>query len=264
MTVFRASPTKGAAWITGASAGIGRALALELADRGYTVYASARGVEKLEELASQSRGPGRIIALPLDVTDRQANAEAIQEIVAQSGRLALAVLNAGNYYPVRGHKLSFEPFEQSMNINFDGVLNGLLPAIESMKQAGGGQIAIVSSSASYGGLPNSAAYGATKAALVNLAASLKFDLDPLDIRLQVVTPGFVETPLTDKNDFPMPFLMKVDDAARAFANGLEKGGFDITFPKRFTLFLKAVNLLPYWAYFRIVAGFTGVNRGSRR
>ncbi len=260
MALYHATPQDGAAWITGASEGIGRALAIQLASRGYTVWASARSVEKLEALAASFVGKGRIVPLPLDVTDRAANVAAVQRIVAESGVLALAVFNAGNFFPVRAFKLSHDPFDRSLEINLAGVINGIIPAIEVMKSQGRGQLALVASSAGYGGLPKSAAYGASKAGLINLAASLKFDLDPMNIRIQVVTPGFVETPLTEKNDFPMPFLMPVDKAAQAFARGLEGNAFDITFPRRFTWMLKVINLLPYWLYFPLVARMTGAGR----
>ncbi len=176
------------------------------------------------------------------------------------GKLALAVFNAGNFFPVRAFKLTHDAFDKSLAINLTGVVNGLIPAVEAMKAQGFGQLALVASSAGYGGLPKSAAYGASKAGLINLAASLKFDLDTMNIRIQVVTPGFVETPLTGKNDFPMPFLMKVDDAAEAFAKGLNSNAFDITFPKRFTYMLKLANLLPYSLYFPLVARMTGARR----
>lgn len=260
MTLYSARPADGAAWITGASEGLGRALALRLASQGWTVYASARSADKLDALASSFTGPGKIIALPLDVTDRDANANAVEAITRAGGKLALAVFNAGNFFPVRAFKLEYEAFDRSLAINLTGVVNGLVPAIEAMKAQGFGQLALVASSAGYGGLPKSAAYGASKAGLINLAASLKFDLDAMNIRIQVVTPGFVETPLTGKNDFPMPFLMKVDDAAAAFAKGLNSNAFDITFPKRFTYMLKLANLLPYSLYFPLVARMTGARR----
>jgi NAD(P)-dependent dehydrogenase (short-subunit alcohol dehydrogenase family) len=263
VALYRASPKDGAAWITGASAGIGQALARSLAREGYVVYASARGREALEALAAEDNGPGRIMALPLDVTDDAASRQAVERIVGEAGSLALAIFNAGTFVPVRAFRPDRSQYDQTMALNFTGVLNGLLPAIGAMQQAGRGQIAVVSSSASYGGLPKSAAYGASKAALNNMAASLKFDLDAMNIRIQIVTPGFVETPLTGKNDFPMPFLMPADKAAEAFAKGLRSGGFDITFPKRFTYMLKFVNLLPYWLYFPVVAAMTGAGRSRK-
>lgn len=255
---YRARPEDGACWVTGASMGIGEAVAIALADQGYTVYASARSKDKLSALAAKYQGKGKIVPLPLDVTDRKSVEAAARKIVDEAGGLALCIFNAGTFYPVRGKALDHRLFEKTMAINFDGVLNGLIPAVETMKEAGRGQIAIVSSVAGYSGLPKNAAYGASKAALFNMAESLKFDLDRLNIRIQIVAPGFVETPLTAKNDFPMPFLMPVEKAARQLLEGLRSGGFEVTFPKRFTWLIKLVNLFPYWLYFWLVRKATGM------
>jgi short-subunit dehydrogenase len=138
-----------------------------------------------------------------------------------------------------------------------GVVNGFAAVMPAMAARKVGQIAVNASIAGYGGLPKSAAYGATKAAMINMCEALKFDCDNLGLTLQLVNPGFVETPLTDKNDFPMPFLMKNEDAARRVCDGFAAGGFEITFPRRFAYLLKAVNLLPYPLYFAVVGRLTG-------
>jgi NAD(P)-dependent dehydrogenase (short-subunit alcohol dehydrogenase family) len=248
------TPADGAAWITGASSGIGRELARQLAADGWTVFATARDVAALEALAAE--GGGRIHALPGDVTDAVAMADAIATIEAAGRPLALAILNAGIYLPVGAADLAREPFEKSFAVNLSGTVNGLVPALAAMQARGRGQVAIVSSVAGYGGLPTSAAYGATKAGLTNLAESLRFDLDRLGILVQAVHPGFVETPATDRNPFAMPFIVKADEAARRIRRGLARTGFEITFPRRFTWLLKAVNLLPYPLYFAVVGRIT--------
>lgn len=255
--MFNATPQDGAAWVTGASEGIGKAVATELAREGYTVYVSARSEEKLLDFASSFSGSGKIVPMPLDVTDRDASRRCVNRIVDEQGSLALIILNAGTFYPVRGKAMSFEEFEKTHAVNVDGVLNGLLPAVDVMKEQGKGQIAIVSSVAGYGGLPKNAAYGLSKAGLNNMAASLKFDLDKLNIRMQIITPGFIDTPLTQKNDFPMPFLMDVEDAAKRVTKGLKGSSFEITFPRRFTFMLKFLNLWPYPVYFWLVRKMTG-------
>lgn len=250
-----ATPSDGVAWVTGASSGIGRHVALRLARRGWTVAASARNVSELEALAAE--GEGRIHVFALDVTDAAAADAVVRRIEAGLGPIALCLLNAGIYLPVKGDALDRTAFDRSIEVNLKGTLNGLLPVIETMKSRRAGQIAIVSSVAGYGGLPTSAAYGATKAALFNLAASLKFDLDRLGILIQVVSPGFVDTPATQSNPFPMPFLMTVEDAAERLVAGLSRRDYEITFPRRFTYALKLVNLLPYGLYFPAVRRFTG-------
>jgi len=256
MALFTAKPSDGAVWITGASEGIGKAVAEKLAGEGFTVYASARSNDKLQAMAEAFSGSGKIIAMPLDVTDRKASQKCVNKIVSQAGSLAICILNAGTFIPQRASDLKFEDFDLTLGVNVDGVLNGMLPAIEAMKQAGQGQIAIVSSVAGYGGLPKNGAYGLTKAGLINLAESLKFDLDKMNIKIQIMMPGFVDTPLTQKNDFPMPFLMKVEDAADRIVTGLKKQSFEVTFPRRFTYMIKFINLWCYPIYFWLIRKIT--------
>ena len=257
MTLFTATPEDGAVWITGASAGIGKAVAEKMAHEGFTVYASARSENDLVQMSNEFQGKGKIIPLPLDVTDREASLACVDKIISESGSLAIAILNAGTFKPQRAYDLKFEDFEFTLGVNVDGVLNGLLPSIEAMKRAKKGQIAIVSSVAGYGGLPKNGAYGLSKAGLINLAESLKFDLDKMNIKMQIITPGFIDTPLTKKNDFPMPFLMNVDDAADRVVSGLKNQAFEITFPRRFTFMLKFINHFGYGLYFKIVRKITG-------
>lgn len=258
MNDFVARPEHGIAWISGASSGIGRALALKLASEGYKVAVTARDHEKLAELQSEANGlPGSIIVLDGDVTNPEDMEHVLASIEYEHGALALAVFNAGVYLPVHTEELRREDFEQSFAVNLRGVVNCLVPAVRHMKHKGQGQIAIVSSVTGYGGLPTGAAYGATKAALINMAESLKFDLDKMGIRIQLINPGFVDTPATRKNEFPMPSLVPVDEAAAEIYAGLKSKNFEITFPKRFTYTLKALNLMPYSLYFWLVNRATG-------
>lgn len=244
-------------WITGASSGIGRATALELARRGHEVVASARSVDKLEELAAAaSTLGGSIHAVPLDVSDAQAVSAAHERIERDIGTIDVALLAAGNHQPVEARNFTADGLRKLVEINLMGVAHCLEPAMKAMLARRQGRIAIVSSVAGYRGLPTSAYYGATKAALINLAESLRFDLVSRGVTLQLIDPGFVRTPLTDKNEFEMPFLMDVDVAARRLADGLDSNRFEITFPRRFTWMLKALRCLPYALYFPIVARLT--------
>lgn len=259
-----ATPSDGAAWVTGASSGIGRAVALKLARLGWTVAATARSQEKLAEVAAAASGfRGRIVPLAGDTTDAERMTAIVGEIERDHGGLARAVLNAGIYIPVDGEAPRLEDFRSQVDVNLDGTVNCLVPAIAAMRTRQAGQIAIVSSVAGYTGLPKAAAYGMTKAGLINLAESLKFDLDHEGILVQLVCPGFVETPATADNPFEMPFLMKVEDAADRMVDGLAKDRFEVTFPKAFTWQLKLMRALPYWAYFPLIARTTGWNRKKR-
>ncbi|MEM6667175.1 MAG: SDR family NAD(P)-dependent oxidoreductase, partial [Pseudomonadota bacterium] len=194
-------PTDGPVWITGASSGIGRALALILAKRGWSVFATARSEDALASLASEVPH-GQIIPMAADVTDPDAMAATVAAITASHGPIACAVLNAGIYLPVRHAPFEREAYEKSFAVNLNGTINGLAPLIDQMVPRRSGAIYIVSSVAGYSGLPTSAAYGATKAALINMAESLKFDLDNHGVHIGVINPGFVRTPATDSNPFP--------------------------------------------------------------
>jgi NAD(P)-dependent dehydrogenase (short-subunit alcohol dehydrogenase family) len=250
-------------WITGASQGLGRTLALELARRGRTVVASARSQDRLEALAREAGAlEGRIVPWPLDVTDGGAVTSAVAEIERQVGPLDTAVLNAGTHAPVDGPTLKAADFRKLVEINLMGTVTCLEPAIAAMKARGRGRIAVVASLSGYRGLPSAAAYGMTKAGLINMCEALRPELALAGIRIQVVNPGFVKTPLTDRNDFPMPFLMAAEDAARAFANGLESARFEIVFPRRFALLLKLMRLLPYPVYFAITKRMVKQRDGS--
>ena len=242
-------PEDGVAWVTGASAGIGRALALELADRGWRVFATARSAEKLEALAAER--PDRIVPQPGDVADRARMAEIVAAAEAEGG-LALAVLNAGIYIPMRAQEFDAEAVEKTVSVNVLGAANGLDPVLKAMIARGRGHVALVASVAGYRGLPRAAAYSATKAGLIAMAEALAFDLIDLGVRISVVNPGFVETEATAVNDFEMPFLMQTGAAAKRIADGLAKPGFEIAFPTRFELILKTLGLLPNRAYFAVM------------
>lgn len=246
----------GAVWITGASSGIGRALALELAKRGRTVAASARRREELERLAAEAP-PGRIAPFPVDVSDAAAMARVATAIEAAIGPLDLAVFNAGTHDPVAVDAFDPARFRRLMDINYMGAVNGIAAVVRGFIARRSGHVAVVSSVAGYRGLPQAAAYGPTKAALINLCEALKPDLDRHNVRISVINPGFIRTPLTDRNDFPMPFLMEADEAARRIVAGLDAGTFEITFPRRFTFMLKLARLLPYPLYFSLVKRQTG-------
>ncbi len=238
-------------WITGASSGIGRALALEMARDGWTVVASARRREDLEALAAE--GPdGRIHAVAVDVTDEGATQAVVESIEADIGQIDCAVLAAGTHIPTDLEDFSVADIRTLVEVNLMGVVHAVAALLPGFKARQAGHLVVVSSVAGYRGLPTASGYGATKAALINFTESLKFDLDRWGVKTQLCNPGFVRTPLTDKNEFPMPFLMEVDDAARAMYAGMRGGGFEITFPKRFTILMKKLALLPYGVYFAMV------------
>ena len=238
-------PGHGAAWLTGASSGIGKAVAARLVEDGWTVYITARSGDKLNEMAASSGG--KLIAAPGDVTDPEAMKAIVERIDAAEG-LALAILNAGVYIPLPANEFTVEDAKKHFDVNLQGVVNGLVPAMQSMLSRKTGCLALVSSVAGYRGLPKSGAYGATKAALINMAEALAFNLYPEGVRISLICPGFVETDATAVNDFEMPFLMQPGEAADRIVDGLKTKKFEITFPRRFSYMLKAFRLLPAKTY----------------
>jgi short-subunit dehydrogenase len=241
-------------WITGASTGIGAALALRLARDGAKVVASARSADRLAALAKESSGT--FVPWPIDITDHGSVLTSVERIEAEHGAIDVAVLNAGTHRPVTAQDFTAAGLRALVELNLLGTaacLEALMPRMIARKR---GRIAVVASVAGYRGLPTSAYYGATKAALINLTESLKFDLDRAGVVIQLIDPGFVKTPLTDQNDFPMPFLISAELAAERIAAGLRSDRFEIVFPRVFAGMLKVLRLLPYRLYFPLVARAT--------
>ena len=241
-------------WITGASMGIGEALALRLARDGAEVVASARSADRLADLAK--RADGRIVPWPLDITDAVAVGAAVAGIEAERGPIDVAVLNAGTHQPVSAAEFTADGLRRLIELNLFGTAACLEALMPRMIARGRGRIAVVASVAGYRGLPTSAYYGATKAALINLAESLRFDLARAGVTMQLIDPGFVKTPLTDRNEFPMPFLISAELAADRIASGLRSRRFEIAFPRRFVWMLKLLRCLPYALYFPLVGRST--------
>ena len=238
-------------WVIGASTGIGRACAVALLQRGARVAVSARNAQALQHIDGA-------MALPLDVTDASALRAAMQALQSPWGGLDLLLYCAGTYQPMRATAFDLAAALQHDDVNYRGALHALDAALPVFNAQRSGHIALVSSVAGLGGLPQALAYGPTKAALINLAETLYLDLQPQGIGVHVINPGFVETPLTAQNTFAMPALISPEQAADAILAGLEAGRFDIHFPRRFTLWLKLLRLLPRGLYFRIVSRFTGL------
>lgn len=231
-------------WITGGSSGLGAKLAQSMAEAEHDVAISARREDALERTVRGSAAPDRIYPFPVDTTDRVAVNKVVARIEEKLGPIDQAVLNAGTHRPVDARELNTDDFRALVEVNLMGTVHCLEALLPGMLARGRGRIAIVASLAGYRGLPTAAAYGMTKAGLINLAETLRAELWNHGIVVQVVNPGFVKTPLTDKNPFPMPFLMELDPAARALQRGLRSDRFEITFPWRFAVLMKLLRLLP--------------------
>lgn len=233
-------------WITGASSGIGRQVALDLARKGCKVAISARSADKLAAIAGEAPG---VLAVPLDVTDGQATAAAVAHIEATLGPIDLAILNAGTWDAMSAKDFTAARAEASMKVNFIGLAHGVEAIVPRFLARGRGHLALVSSVAGYRGMPQAAAYGPSKAAAISLAEVLKPDLDRHGIATTLINPGFVDTPMTAVNRFPMPFLVPVETASARIIAGLERRNFEIAFPWQLVTMLKLARVLPYGLYF---------------
>jgi len=235
-------------WIIGASTGIGAATAHALHAKGAHVIVSARNLDMLRAFAH--RHPGAQ-ALVLDACDRVAVQQAAAQVLAQ-GKVDCVMYCAGYYKPMRGFALDVDDALRHMGVNYHGALYLLEAVLPHLVAQGNAHISLVGSVAGYRGLPNSFAYGPSKAALIHLAEALHLDLKSRHVAVSLVNPGFVETPLTAQNQFKMPALLTPAQAAEAILQGWAAGKFEIHFPKRFTLWLHVLRLLPYRLYFSIV------------
>jgi short-subunit dehydrogenase len=245
-------------WIIGASSGIGAETARLLAQRGARVALSARRDAALTSLRASldPRTRETVVVLPLDITDAAAVEEAALSLLAQWGGLDLVLVAAGIYDALRAPDFDAAalPAARSvMEVNLMGAYHVLAALLPHFTRQGRGGIAIISSVAGYNGLPRALAYAPSKAALNNLCEGLYFELRPLGLAVYRICPGFVATAMTDHVGFHMPALLSAQTAALEIVRGLERGEFDIHFPKRFTRPLQLLRWLPRRIYFALLA-----------
>ena len=236
-------------WITGASSGIGKAVAEKFASEGWKVAASARRKEILDEMSKHEN----IFSYPLDVTNQDQIKNSFDKIINDFNGLDLCLFSSGTYDPKLEQEINVKQNKFVMETNFFGVLYCINTVEKYFKEKKDGHISIVSSVAAYRGLPNSSGYGPSKAALTNLTESLYFDFKKHNVRISLISPGFIKTPLTDKNEFAMPFIKSPEFAAEKIFKGLARGNaFEIHFPKALTILLKIFRVLPYKIYLYLI------------
>ncbi len=246
-------------WITGASTGIGRELAVQLAATGARVAVSARSSDKLDKLAEKH---ANLHAFVLDVSNADSVAKTCRDIEANLGPIDLVIFNAGISATSTTAKPAAELYRNIIETNYLGVTNGLAAIVPKMIERGHGHISWVASLAGYNGLPGAGAYNASKAALFSLAESSRLELAPKGIDLTIINPGFVRTHMTEKNRFPMPFMVEPEKAAQIIIRGLRKKSYEITFPWQIAWFAKFLRLMPYPVFFWIVRH--GLMRGRQK
>jgi NAD(P)-dependent dehydrogenase (short-subunit alcohol dehydrogenase family) len=239
-------------WLVGASTGIGEATAAALHAQGAQVIVSARKHEALQSFAAHHPGSQ---ALALDVSDA-GTVQSAAASVLEAGPLDCVIYCAGHYNAMRGFQMDVADMERHLLVNYSGALHVLQAVVPALLAQGQGHISLIGSVAGYRGLPNSLAYGPTKAALINLAETLYLDLRNQGLGVSLISPGFVATPLTANNQFAMPALITPEQAAQAMLRGWARGEFDIHFPKRFTLGMQVLRLLPDRLFFALVRRVT--------
>jgi len=233
-------------WITGASSGIGKALAIKFAKEGWQVAASARRENLLKDLNNQN---SNIHSFPLDVKNEDETKNIFKNIIKKFETIDISVFCTGIHDPDAEKKLSSEKIREIMETNFFGTLNCIMAVNSYFRERENGHIAVVSSVAAYRGLPAASGYCASKSALTSLAESLYFDFKRYGVRVSVISPGFIKTPMTDKNKFPMPMIKSPEFAAEKIFIGLtKKNAFEIHFPKPFTIMMKLLKIMPNWIY----------------
>ena len=238
-------------WITGASSGIGKAVAIKFAQNGWIVAASARRENLLNELKQINEN---IHPFPLDVTDIDKCKLVATNIINQFKNIDICLFGTGMHDPKSEKKFNLKKIREIMEVNYFGTMNSINSIYNYFSEKKNGQISIISSVAGYRGLPAAGAYCASKSALTSFAESLNFDMRMKNVRVSLVSPGFIKTPMTDQNDFPMPMIKSPEFAANEIYKGLTvKKGFEIHFPKAFTYFLKFLQILPSGIYFKLVS-----------
>ena len=241
-------------WITGASSGIGKALAIKFANEGWQVAASARRENLLQDL---NKNNPNINSFPLDVVNSESVKKVFDDILKKIEEIDLCIFSAGIYDPKLEKEINEKQMRNIMEVNFFFFLYCIKAVEKYFKNKKSGHISVVSSVSGYRGLPNSTGYGASKAALINLTESLYLDFKRYNVRISLISPGFIKTPMTDKNNFKMPFIKSAEFAAEKIYKGLIKSkAFEITFPKELTIMLKILRILPYWKYFYLISKLT--------
>ena len=242
-------------WITGASSGIGRAVAEKFAKQNWKVAISARRVEILNEMANNDN----IFAYPMDVTNQNKTEETFNKILKDFGDLDLCVFSSGTYERKSEKGLNVDNVKKVIEVNFLGVVGCVKAVQEYFQNKKSGHISIVSSPVGYRGLPKSSGYTASKASLNNFTQGMYFDFKKFNVRVTLISPGFIKTALTDKNDFKMPFLKDTNYAAEKIYDGLvNKKKFEIIFPPQIAFIYKIFQILPNRVYNYLINKF--VNR----
>lgn len=232
-------------WVVGASEGLGRAVARKISAAGAEVIVSARNAERLEELVDAL--PGRASAVSMDIADDDSVAKAAEAVGDIDGLVVLA----GVYWPMSAREWDAGKASLTADINFTGTLRVLGRAVPRMVAKDAGHIVITGSLAGFRGVPGAVGYGASKAAVMSLAETMRYDLKGTGVEVQLVNPGYVRTRLTDKNEISMPMIMEPEDAAQRFFEAMNSRRFQTSYPWALASFFRATRFMPEWLYYRV-------------
>lgn len=236
-------------WIVGASSGIGEALAVYLVKLGAKVCISARSADKLNIMVEQGSAH---MAVPVDVNQIETLVSAREQLLSQFGKIDRAIFLSAIYNPMHMEQIEIESVEKIISTNLTGAFSFVQAVYPYFLEQKTGQIALCASLSGYLGLPNSQPYAATKAGLINMAESLRSEASGSGVDIKVINPGFVKTPLTDKNDFAMPFILETENAAQRITKGLAQKAFEVRFPRRLSWPLRLLSRLPYKVRFYLI------------
>lgn len=231
-------------WITGASSGLGAALAKTCVADGHRVVISARSRDKLAALRAELGAPEKVYICPMDVTVHTELVSGIDQIISQYGLPDLTILNAGTYTPMGFNDFSADKMRELFELNVFAIAEAIELLIPRLGARGEGTVAVVGSVAGDIGLPYAGAYAASKSALMRLCESLRPEFERAGLQLSIVNPGFIKTPLTAKNDFPMPFMISAERAAKITMAALERGRFEIRYPFLMSIAMRVLTALP--------------------
>ncbi|MDA0870504.1 MAG: SDR family NAD(P)-dependent oxidoreductase [Proteobacteria bacterium] len=239
--------------IIGATFGIGNALAEKYSDQCENLVLLGRTEARLAQLQKDfANKKARILTEILDVTQEEDCQKKLTSLIEKISKLDKVIYCSGYYEPDKTFEINLKLFKKTMDINFIGLINVCSVILPLFQKQRSGHLAVVSSLAGFGGLPNSSSYGPSKAAMMNYIESIKIDCDKFNIKTSIINPGFVKSRLTEKNTFDMPFLMSADKAADIIVDGLKKEKYEITFPLPMKILFKILRILPRNIYFKIV------------
>ena len=244
-------------WLVGASEGLGRELARQLSGLGVRLVVSARTEKRLEALSAML--PTKVDAIPMDVAD----VNSVKDAIGRIGHIDGIIYCAGLYTPTGPVNWDPERVEEMADVNFNGALRVLGRIVPQFLKQNEAHIVIIGSLSGFRGLPRSIGYSSSKAGLMHLAECLHADLRHTKIQVQLLNPGFIQTRLTEKNDFTMPFLMKAEYAAARCIVAMQKNGFQYNFPLLISLILRGANFLPASMYYKLFGAKEALETPSR-